>query len=117
MSRDVQCERGCGPKTEMKAGIRTRFLLSLLVLVNLAALLSSARAGTYSLARDFSYTDNHPNSTWSYRMDDLTNEPPAFPLLTSANRDANSLWGSDFPTPPMMWSEAGGYWGIGKNTT
>ena len=27
-------------------------------------------AATYSLARDFSYTDNSTNSTWSYRLDD-----------------------------------------------
>jgi beta-fructofuranosidase len=82
-----------------------------------AALLTTAQAATYSLADDFSYTDNRTNSTWSYRLDDFANNPPTFPLLTSTNRDANALWGSDFPTPPMMWSEATGYWGIGKNVT
>ena len=84
----------------------------------LAALPTTAQAATYSLAGDFSYTDNRANSIWSFRMDDYANNPPAFlPLLTSTHRDANALWGSDFPTPPMMWSEATGYWGIGKNVT
>ncbi|MCX6996434.1 MAG: GH32 C-terminal domain-containing protein [Kiritimatiellaeota bacterium] len=72
---------------------------------------------TYSLAGDFSYTDNRTNSTWSYRLDDFTNSPHAFPLLPSAKRDANALWGSDFPAPPLMWSDAAGYWGIGRNLT
>lgn len=78
---------------------------------------SASEPVTYSLARDFSYTDNRTDSTWSYRLDDFGNLPPAFPLLTSTHRDANALWGSDFPTPPRMWSEDTGYWGIGKNTT
>jgi len=82
-----------------------------------AALPTTARAATYSLANDFSYTVNRTNSTWSYRLDDYANNPPTFPLLTSSNRDANALWGSDFPTSPMMWSDATGYWGIGKNVT
>ena len=78
---------------------------------------TTAQAAIYSLAGDFSCTDNRTNSTWSYRLDDFANTPPTFPLLTSGNRDANALWGSDFPAPPMMWSDATGYWGIGKNVT
>ena len=82
-----------------------------------AALLATAPAAIYSLANDFSYRDNRITSTWSYRVDDFAISPPKYPPLTSANRDANALWGSDFPTPPMMWSEAAGYWGIGKNVS
>ena len=94
-----------------------RPLVGWLAFASMAAFLTPTQAATYSLADDFSYTDNRTNSTWSYRMDDPVNHPPAFPLLTSTNRDANALWGSEFQTPPMMWSEASGYWGIGKNMT
>ena len=72
---------------------------------------------TYSLADDFLYTDNSAASTWSYRLDDSTDPSPVFPVLTLAKRDANVLWGSDFPEPPLMWSEESGYWGIGRNGT
>ena len=78
---------------------------------------TTAQAATYSLADDFSYTDNGANSIWSYRLDDFANNPPTFPLLTLINRDANALWGSTFSTSPKMWSDAAGYWGIGKNVT
>ena len=54
---------------------------------------------------------------WTYRMDDSSSPSPDFPLLSLVKRGANALWSSDFQTPPMMWSEAEGYWGIGKNTT
>ena len=101
----------------MKTQTKCKLLSGLFAAANLAAFLTTAQAATYSLAGDFSYTDNRTNSTWSYRMDDLANTPPAFPLLTSTNRDANALWGSEFQTPPMMWSETSGYWGIGKNLT
>ena len=101
----------------MKSPTQRSLRLSLLASAGLPALLATAQAATYSLANDFSYTDNRTTSTWSYRMDDFANNPPAFPLLTSTNRDANALWGSDFPAPPMMWSDATGYWGIGKNVT
>ena len=95
-----------------------KLIFALLASNSLAALLATAQAATYSLADDFSYTVNRANSTWSYRMDDSAmKSPPVFPLLTSANRDANAVWGSDFPTPPIMWSDAAGYWGIGKNVT
>ena len=72
---------------------------------------------TWSLADDFSYTENSDNSTWSYRLDDFADEHPTFPLLTSNDRNANALWGSMFATAPNMWSDTTGYWGIGKNTT
>ena len=74
-------------------------------------------AVTYSLADDFSYTDNGTKSTWSYRLDDGEKSSPTFPPLALAKRDANALWGSDFPAPPVMWSEESGYWGIGRNLT
>ena len=77
---------------------------------------ANAKVVTYSLANDFSSTENRADSIWSYRLDD-SDRNPALPLLTSASRDANALWGSDFPTPPIMWSEVAGYWGIGKNVT
>ena len=93
------------------------FPARLLACAMVPLLLTSAHAATYSLARDFSYTDNRTNSTWSYRLDDSGNRPPTFPLLTSTNRDANAVWGSDFPEPPIMWCEGSGYWGIGKNLT
>jgi beta-fructofuranosidase len=104
-------------RTIMKGPLLPRFLLGLLAFFLQAGHPGLAAAASYSLADDFSYTDNRSDSTWSYRLDDLTNASPAFPLLTSTERDANQLWGSDFPTPPKMWSEASGYWGIGKNTT
>ena len=71
----------------------------------------------YSLADDFSYTDNGTASTWSYRLDGTADPSPSFPLLPLAKRDANALWGSEFPKPPLMWSGDTGYWGIGKNLT
>ena len=102
-----------------KALLLSRGLLPAFVLVfaMVPLLQTSANAATYSLARDFSYTDNRINSTWSYRLDDSGNRPPSFPPLTLTNRDANAVWGSDFPEPPMMWCEGQGYWGIGKNLT
>jgi beta-fructofuranosidase len=101
----------------MKSSRRFPSLAGLLAAASLAGLLPRAQAATYSLADDFSYTDNRTNSTWSYRMDDLAKSSPVFPLLTLTQRDANALWGSTFPKPPLMWSEASGYWGIGKNLT
>jgi len=61
--------------------------------------------------------ETRSNSTWSYLLDDENISPAFLPLLSSTNRDANALWGSDFPTPPGMWSEGSGYWGIGRNLT
>jgi hypothetical protein len=90
---------------------------ALVALACLACELAVIAAASFSLARDFSYTDNRTNSLWSYRLDDSARQPPAFPLLTLTNRDANALWGSDFPTPPAMWCEATGYWGIGRNVS
>jgi hypothetical protein len=72
----------------------------------LVSFVCPARAATYSLADDFSCSDNRAASTWSYRLDDFASHPSAFPLLTFTNRDVNALWGSSFPNPPMMWSEA-----------
>lgn len=94
-----------------------KLLVGLLASATVLVLLATAEGATYSLAADFSYTENGANSLWSYRLDNFADNPPTFPLLTATNRDANALWGSDFPTPPMMWSDATGYWGIGKNVT
>lgn len=92
-----------------------RVVCGLFACAGLLACIANVRAATYSLADDFSYTDNGANSIWSYRLDDSAQPSPTFPLLTVRDRDANQLWGSAFPTPPRMWSEANGYWGIGKN--
>ena len=91
--------------------------LGLLACAALAGIFTPAVAVTFSLVRDFSLTNNHPNSTWSYRLDDASQAPSTFPLLTATDRDANALWGSDFPAPPKMWSDGAGYWGIGRNLT
>ncbi len=101
----------------MKTPTPRRLLFGLLAFASLAALLATAKAETFSLAGDFSTTENNANSTWSFRMDDYANNPPTFlPLLDDNSRNANTLWGTTFATPPVMWSEGGGYWGIGKNT-
>ncbi len=89
-------------------------LPGLLVLAGTVAVAADP-ATVFSLAADFSMADNRADGTWSYRLEDFGNSPPSFPVLPSSNRDANALWGSDFPEPPAMWSEATGYWGIGKN--
>ena len=78
---------------------------------------SESHVVSFSLARDFSDAENTASRVWSYRMDDGSPAAPDFPLLGAAKRDANALWGSDFATPPLMWSEEVGYWGIGKNTS
>lgn len=78
---------------------------------------SGARVVSFSLAHDFSDTENDVSRIWSYRMDDGSRPAPVFPLLGPAKRDANALWGSDFARPPVMWSEEAGYWGIGRNTS
>ncbi len=101
----------------MKSPAFRKLQLGWLAAAGLAAQLTAAPAATFSLSADFSDTDNRTNSTWSYRMDNSDKPLPSFPLLTSNHRDANALWGSDFPTPPKMWSDATGYWGIGKNVS
>ncbi|MHB8970909.1 MAG: GH32 C-terminal domain-containing protein [Pirellulaceae bacterium] len=83
----------------------------------LAMCLPPAQAALYSLADDFAYAENTADNTWSFRLDDGAQHPPAFPLLPLASRNANEIWGSEFPTPPMLWSENAGYWGIGQNLT
>ncbi|MCX5653113.1 MAG: hypothetical protein NTY65_00460, partial [Planctomycetota bacterium] len=97
----------------MKTPTLRRLLLAMLACASVAALPTTAQAATYSLAGDFSYTENRANSVWSFRMDDYANKPPAFlPLLASTNRNAKMLWGTGFAEPPMMWSEETGYWGM-----
>ena len=97
--------------------MKKSFLSLVCPLIAIAAVLGAANqseAVVWSLADDFSYASN-PNGPWSYHLDTIF-DPAAFPLLTTATRDANQLWTTDFPTPPTMWSDADGYWGIGKNT-
>ncbi len=101
----------------MKPPIIRKLLTGWLAPASLAVRLTNVEAANFSLSGDFSYTANRINSTWSYGMDDFANHPPTFPLLTSTHRDANALWGSDFADPPRMWSDATGYWGIGKNVS
>lgn len=103
--------------TRLNGSPQRRIRAGLIACIGFSALLATAQAATFSLADDFSYTNNGTNSTWSYRLDDSVASRPQFPLLTSTRRDANALWGSTFPTPPRMWCEASGYWGIGKNET
>jgi beta-fructofuranosidase len=82
----------------------------------LLIMLGGARAETYSLARDFSYAKDRTGNTWSYRLENLNQDArPSLMSLMSTDRNANEVWGSNFPTPPRMWSDASGYWGIGKN--
>ena len=102
----------------MKTPTTRRFLFVLLASAGMAMFPARAQAATYSLAGDFSYTENRADSVWSFRLVDGAQQTPAFlPLLTSTNRNAKTLWGPDFAAPPAMWSEGSGYWGIGKNTT
>lgn len=99
----------------MKTPAIRKLLIGWLASASLAGQLTAAHTASFSLSGDFSYTENRTNSTWTYRTDDFGNHPPTFPLLTSTNRDANALWGSDFPAPPTMWSDATGYWGDRKS--
>lgn len=89
----------------------------LIGLVGWTLCLSSAPAATYSLVDDFTFAENSADSTWSFHLDDDPQHPPVFPRLPLTRRNANEVWGSNFPTPPRMWSEESGYWGIGKNVT
>ena len=77
---------------------------------------NAGRAATFSLADDFA-TVQHAGSAWSFRLIDAEKDFDAWPRLPTNDRTANELWGSDFDAPPWMWSEATGYWGIGKNAT
>lgn len=85
------------------------------------ALSSAAQAVSYSgsLAGDFDTSNgaNSATSVWSFWQDVEANQPPVLALLGTNTRDANDLWGTDFGTPPTMWSNASGAVGIGKNTS
>ncbi len=101
----------------MMKATRQMLFTGLIGLTGWTLCLGSAQAATFSLASDFSYQENNPSSTWSFRLDDGAQDPLVFPTLLRPDRNANDVWGSNFPTPPMMWSEGSGYWGIGKNLT
>ncbi|MEX2186982.1 MAG: GH32 C-terminal domain-containing protein [Pirellulales bacterium] len=70
---------------------------------------------TFSLADDFSLNKNDAGSVWSYGLYDPARTPSSLAMLAVSKRTANELWGSDFDSPPRMWSDAAGYWGIGRN--
>lgn len=69
----------------------------------------------FSLAQGFSLTRNDVTSMWTFQVGDPSASPPNLRFLSASGRDANQLWGSDFAAPPRMWSDAEGYWGIGRN--
>lgn len=99
--------------------MRKSILILVCPLVALAGVIGASResqgAMTWSLADDFSYTQNSDTSTWSYRLDDNAG---TYSLLTANTRNANEIWGTTFASPPLMWSEStnpGEYWGVGKN--
>jgi len=75
----------------------------------------SCTAGTWSLVDDFDLANNGVSNPWSYGTDQVAGEPVQFVALTANTRDANNLWGTDIGSPPTMWSDATGYWGIGRN--
>lgn len=78
--------------------------------------LQAKAATTWNLASDFSLAENSASSTWSYGLAAAENNPIHTANLFSTNtRSANDLWGTGFATPPMMWSQTTGYWGIGRN--
>ncbi len=85
----------------------------------LACLALQAKAATtWNLASDFSLSENSIASTWSYGLataDDNPNHTAS--LFTTNTLNANQLWATGFATPPTMWSQATGYWGIGRNDT
>ncbi|MFN0128600.1 MAG: GH32 C-terminal domain-containing protein [Verrucomicrobiales bacterium] len=76
---------------------------------------ADTRAVLYSLADDFYDEGNNADRVWTYGVDDTSGPFPVLRFLSLAKRDANALWGSEFAKPPLMWSEASGYWGIGRN--
>lgn len=102
--------------------MRKSILILVCPLIALAGMIgfsSQSEAGIWSLANDFSLAENSDTSTWSHRLETApaNSLPTGTQLLATNTRNANLLWGSNFPTPPTMWSEASGYWGIGRNDT
>ncbi len=98
--------------------LRKSLCVGVVFLAGVLGAVSAVQAVTYSLANDFSYTNNSDTSIWSYRTGSdgaswgLTETYPL--LMTTSN--ANTVWGSAFPTSPTLAGD-GNYWGIGKNTT
>lgn len=69
-----------------------------------------------SLASDFSLAANSSSTTWSYgRIPSDYSQYGISSYLASNTRNANELWGTVFASPPTMWSDATGYWGVGRN--
>lgn len=86
------------------------------ILVSLSC--AAGAAQTWSLADDFSLSVNTTTSTWSYGLATADGSPdPTSNLFATNTRNANELWNTTFTVPPTMWSDADGYWGIGRNDT
>jgi len=99
------------------------FYVSVLSLVvALCGAVSPVQAATYSLATDFSLSNNGTGGNpWSYCLDKVVGEPVQPFTLGNNTRNANTMWGTSFATPPTMWSDltgdTSGVAGIGKNLT
>jgi beta-fructofuranosidase len=92
-------------------------MAGLLVVLPLYHLVNTGCGETFSLADDFSETENGTKGPWSYRMEVRADGRLEFPQLPCCTRDANAVWGSNFAEPPRMWSDPSGYWGIGRNAS
>ena len=93
------------------AGVARQMVGTALMLCALVGIVTERAWGEqWSLARDFSSAENENDSesTWSYRLDDRHGDSSSFPLLKFSERNANEIWGSNFATPPKMWSGKNG---------
>jgi len=94
---------------------RLGFAFSLCRPLVAADLLPPDQHERFSLAEQFSLDRNHASEVWSFGLIETPNATASPTRFGTNTRTANSLWGSDFPTPPRMWSDRDGYWGIGRN--
>jgi hypothetical protein len=96
----------------------TRIRLGLCAFGILASLAHQAGAATiWNLANDFSLAAN-PNGAWTYQLEvTAPDDDKAYTPLLTNTRSANEIWGTTFATPPTMRTQAGGFWGIGRNDT
>ena len=85
-----------------------------------ASMLLAASAGAqtvWNLATDFSLTAN-PNGAWVYQMEVTPgDDDTAYTPIAVNTNSANVIWGTTFASPPIMRTEASGFWGIGRNDT
>lgn len=89
------------------------------MVVILGAVTTAQAAYVGSLENDFSLASNSNSDTWSYRLSYWAEAiPTRFSYLLPTNtRSATDVWGAPFASPPTMWSDAVGFWGIGKNSS